>query len=140
MFATPEEAESAFYEAMRQGDVALMMRVWGDDEDVACVHPGGLRTLGPRAVQEAWEHIFANGPVAAFPAQVHAVAGVMNAVHILIEQIAVDTPQGKVTLNFFTTNVYQKGPDGWRVIVHHASPAPREAALLDAPSTSRMIH
>jgi ketosteroid isomerase-like protein len=64
----------------------------------------------------------------------------MNAVHILIEQIAVDTPHGKDTLNFFTTNVYQKGPDGWRLIVHHASPAPREAALLDVPSTSRTIH
>src|SRR5690606_40010125 len=75
MFPTPEEAEYAFYEAMRQGDIALMMRVWSDDEDVACIHPGGLRTLGPRAVREGWEHIFANGQVAAFPAQGKAMTG-----------------------------------------------------------------
>ncbi|CAM5206381.1 Ketosteroid isomerase-like protein OS=Castellaniella defragrans OX=75697 GN=HNR28_001229 PE=4 SV=1 [Castellaniella defragrans] len=140
MFPTPEEAESAFYEAMRQGDVALMMRVWSDDEDAACIHPGGLRTLGPRAIQEAWEHIFSNGPIAAYPAQIHALRGVMSTVHILIEQITVDTPRGRDTLNFFTTNIYQKGPDGWRLIVHHASPAPREASLLDTPGISHTIH
>lgn len=140
MFATPEDAESAFYEAMRQGDVALMMRVWGDDEDVTCVHPGGLRTRGPRAIQSAWEHIFANGPIAAYPAQVNAIAGVMSAVHILIEEIMVDTPHGRDTANLYATNVFQKGPDGWRLIVHHASAAPREAALLDLPNPSRTIH
>lgn len=140
MFPTPEEAEYAFYEAMRQGDVALMMRVWSDDEDVVCVHPGGLRTLGARAVQEAWERIFTNGPVIAFPAQVKAIGGVMSAVHTLIEQVTVDTPHGRDTLNFYTTNLYQKGPDGWRLVVHHASPAPREAALMDMPNPSRMIH
>ena len=77
MSPTPEEAEYAFYEAMRQGDAALMMRVWSDDEDVVCIHPGGLRTLGARAVREAWKQIFANGPISAFPAQVKAMSGVM---------------------------------------------------------------
>lgn len=140
MFPTPEEAEYAFYEAMRQGDAALMMRVWSDDEDVVCIHPGGLRTLGPRAVREAWKQIFANGPISAFPAQVKAMTGVMNAVHTLIEQIMVDTPRGKDTLSFYTTNIYQKGPKGWRMIVHHASAAPREAELLDRPDPSRTLH
>ncbi|GAA0780882.1 nuclear transport factor 2 family protein [Castellaniella ginsengisoli] len=140
MFPTPEEAEYAFYEAMRQGDAAQMMRVWSDDEDVACIHPGGLRTLGPRAVREAWEHLFSNGPIAAFPGQVKAMTGVMNAVHVLIEQIVVNTPRGKDTLSFYTTNIYQKGPEGWRMIVHHASAAPREAELLDRPDFSRTLH
>ena len=140
MFPTPEEAEYAFYEAMRQGDAALMMRVWSVDEDVVCIHPGGLRTLGPRAVREAWEHIFTNGPISAFPAQIKTMTGVMNAVHTLIEQIMVNTPRGKDTLNFYTTNIYQKGPEGWRMIVHHASAAPREAELFDRPDPSRTLH
>ncbi|MFV0282293.1 MAG: YybH family protein [Castellaniella sp.] len=140
MFPTPEEAEYAFYEAMRQGDAAQMMRVWSDDEDVVCIHPGSLRTLGPGAIREAWEHLFTSGPISAFPAQVKAMTGVMSAVHVLIEQIIVNTPRGKDTVNFYATNIYQKGPEGWRMIVHHASPAPREADLFDRPDASRTLH
>ncbi|MDY0309521.1 MAG: nuclear transport factor 2 family protein [Castellaniella sp.] len=140
MFATPEEAEYAFYEAMRQGDAALMMRVWSDDEDAVCIHPGGLRILGPRAIRASWERVFANGPVNASPSQVKAVTGVMSAVHLLIERIRVNTPRGKDTLHFYATNLYQKGPEGWRMIVHHASPAPREAEMLDRPDPARTLH
>lgn len=141
MFPTPEEAEYAFYEAMRQGDITLMMRVWGDDEEVVCVHPGGLRTRGPRAIREAWEQLFANGPVSILAAQTHALNSVMSSVHVVIEQLTVNASRGgKETLNFYATNVYQKGPEGWRLVVHHASPAPREAVLLDATGGSRTIH
>ena len=40
MFTTPQEAEQAFYQALRQADPALMMRVWADDEDSSTWHPG----------------------------------------------------------------------------------------------------
>jgi hypothetical protein len=41
------------------------------------------------------------------------------------------------------TNVYLRTPSGWRMIVHHASPAPREpvaeAGPVD-PSTPKILH
>lgn len=140
MFPTPEEAEYAFYEALRQANLDMMMNVWGDDDDIVCIHPGGLRVIGVTAVQEAWQHILGNGPVAAFPVQVSVMAGVMSSVHVLIEQVMVDTPRGKDTINFYTTNIYHKGPTGWRMVVHHASSAPKQAENLDAQRCSSTVH
>ena len=33
-YATPDEAEHAFYEALEHADLALLMGVWSDDEGV----------------------------------------------------------------------------------------------------------
>lgn len=140
MFPTPEEAENAFYEAMRQADLALMMRVWGDDDDIVCIHPGGLRVIGQAAVKNAWEQILADGPIAAFPMQATIMSGLMSSVHVLIEQLMVDTPRGKDTLTFYTTNIYHKGPQGWRMVVHHTSNAPRQAELFDLRGDSQTVH
>ena len=50
MFATPEEAEHAFYEALEQGDTVRLMQVWADDEEVVCIHPGGCLLYTSRCV------------------------------------------------------------------------------------------
>ena len=42
----PEEAETAFYEALEKGDLEAMMAIWADDEEVVCIHPGGQRLTG----------------------------------------------------------------------------------------------
>ena len=57
MFATSEEAELAFYDALERADLARLMQVWADDEEIVCVHPGGLRLVGLHAVKEAWQEI-----------------------------------------------------------------------------------
>ena len=46
IFATPQDVENAFYEALECGDLDLMMSIWADDEEIVCVHPGGSRLLG----------------------------------------------------------------------------------------------
>src|SRR3546814_5373050 len=63
MFATPEEAEQAFYEALEQADTARLMQIWADDEEIVCIHPGGLRAVGHTAVQESWQQTLAAGPL-----------------------------------------------------------------------------
>ncbi|MBV6273045.1 nuclear transport factor 2 family protein [Alcaligenaceae bacterium CGII-47] len=139
-FPTPQEAEYAFYEALRLANLDMMMNVWGDDDDIVCIHPGGLRVIGVSAVHDAWRHILNNGPVAAFPVQVSTMAGVMSSVHVLIEQVMIDTPRGKDTINFYATNIYHKGPRGWRMVVHHASPAPKQAEHIDNQNYSGTVH
>ena len=56
VFATPEDVEASFYEAIARADLAALMSVWADDEEIVCIHPTGQRLTGAEA--EA-------GPVAA---------------------------------------------------------------------------
>ena len=51
IFPTAQDAENAFYEALERADLDGMMAVWAEDEDIVCVHPGGPRVSGPRAVR-----------------------------------------------------------------------------------------
>ena len=60
-YATPQDAEQAFYRAFEHADLAEMMAVWAE-EDIVCVHPGGGRHTGLVEVRESWRQIFAAGP------------------------------------------------------------------------------
>ena len=136
-FATPQDAESAFYEALERADLDAMMAVWAEDEEIVCVHPAGQRLSGQDQVRESWARLFAAGPRArlAIERQV-AISGMMLAVHSVFESFTI--PQAKPEAQpapIVATNVYLRTASGWRLIVHHASPAPAQpqAAPRDAP-------
>ena len=90
MFSTPDEAASAFYEALEQGDIERLMEAWADDEDVICVHPGGSRMIGVHAVRAAWSEILADNAMPMRVLRRHIVQGLMDAVHTVVEQITLD--------------------------------------------------
>jgi ketosteroid isomerase-like protein len=127
IFPTAQDAENAFYEALERADLEGMMAVWAEDDDVVCVHPGGPRLTGQDQVRESWARIFAGGT----RAQVHissqvAISGMMIAVHSVHENFSVEgDPQPRPPV--LATNVYLRTAAGWRMIVHHGSPAPGEA-------------
>ena len=78
IFATAEEAELAFYDALERADLTRLMQVWADDEEIVCVHPGGLRVVGLHAVKESWQEILANGGLAIRPSSptvLHSMMG-----------------------------------------------------------------
>jgi len=135
---TPDEIEARFYEALKRGDIERLMAVWADDDEIVCVHPGGARLVGPGAIRAAFEAIFANGGVSVAPEQVHRLTWLGGSLHHLVERIEVATPQGTQTAWVLATNVYLKGPLGWRLASHHASPGGAEAPPIeggDAPTT-----
>jgi len=136
LHASPEDAEAQFYEALRDGDLERVMAVWADDDDVVCVHPGGARVVGPRAVRAAFEAIFANGSVVVHPAHVKRMQAMGSAVHSVLERIDVVTVEGPRTGWCVATNVYVKTSLGWRMVAHHASPgSPDEISeIADTPS------
>lgn len=140
MFATPEEAEHAFYEAARRADLALMMQVWGEDDDIVCIHPGSIRLVGRAAVQGSWEQIFNNGPLTIRPLRPVVISGVMSSTHILVEHVSAITPDGIRTANCYATNIFHKGPSGWRMVLHHAARAPDEAGLFDLQDIPDILH
>jgi len=124
-FPTPQDAEAAFYEALEAGDLEAMLEVWADDEEVVCIHPGGPRLAGYDQVRESFAQIFASGQ----RLKVHVsnqvvLSGMMLAVHSLHENILVQgesRPRAPVA----ATNVYLRTGNGWRMILHHGSPAPQ---------------
>ncbi|MCF8171184.1 MAG: nuclear transport factor 2 family protein [Candidatus Methylopumilus sp.] len=140
MFATPEEAELAFYDALERADLARLMQVWSDDEEIICVHPGGLRMVGLHAVKESWQEILMQGALHIRPAKLVTTQSMMSTVHSLIEQITVRSQAGTEVAHCYATNVYHKGPTGWRMVMHHASAAPEQTGLLDSHDAPGLLH
>jgi len=128
IFPTPQDAENAFYESLERGDLDLMMAVWAEDEEIMCVHPAGPRIAGQEQVRDSWRRIFASGQRLRIQiAQQVTASGMMVAVHSVHEVITV-AGETRPRPPVIATNVYLRTAAGWRMIVHHASPAPGPAA------------
>lgn len=122
LLASPEDTEAQFYEALQHGDIERLMAVWADDDEIACVHPGGPRLVGAAAIRASFDHIFANGAIPVVPEQVHRLHTMTTAVHHLAERITITSAEGTQTVWVLATNVFLKTEQGWRLVVHHASP------------------
>ena len=136
MWASPDDVEQQFYEALREADLDKLMAIWADDEEVVCVHPGGPRLVGAVAVRAAFEAVFSNGPIPVQPENVRRIHSLGSAVHSVVEKVQIKTTEGPRTGYVMATNVYLKTAQGWRMVAHHASPGtPHEPPeLVEAPS------
>lgn len=122
LFPTPDDAEAAFYDAFERGDLAAMMVVWAEGEDVVCVHPSGPRLAGFEAVRESWMQIFAaNIKLAVRVTESRRLDGPSVAVRSVVEAITASGSQDPPQL-VNATNVYVLTDAGWRIAMHHASP------------------
>lgn len=129
-----EAVEEAFYDAMRRGDLAAMMALWSDDEEVICIHPSGPRLVGLDAVRASWESILSGGGMEIRIRGVRAHVGAVLAVHSVIETITVRGSHGTETVECVATNVFVKGPAGWRLLIHHATQGDEGEAPASPPS------
>jgi ketosteroid isomerase-like protein len=123
LLSSPDDIEAQFYEALQSGDIAKLMAVWSDDDDVVCVHPGGPRVLGHAAVRATFEELLSRGAVPVIPERVRRLQTAGSAVHNVVERIDAITPEGVRTAWVVATNVYVKTTQGWRMVAHHASAA-----------------
>ena len=138
LFATPQDAEAAFYEAFMKQDLEAMMAVWADDDEVYCVHPRGPRITGVAKVREAWRQIFSSAQNVRFQVrEQHLLQAMMVSVHSVYEHITV-SGETRARASVVATNIYMRTDHGWRMMVHHASPAP---AVEDAePRRAKTLH
>ncbi len=132
IFASPDDVEQAFYEAIARGDAELIGQLWADDEETVCVHPTGVRLSGLAPIRDSWQSIFAT---ARLRVQVEATAhwqGSVLAIHHLTETLFVgDDPSPHGPLH--VTHVFSRGAHGWRLVCRHASAADDgQQALADA--------
>lgn len=131
LHATPEDAESAFYQALARGDLDALMAVWAEDEESFCVHPTGVRLTGLAPIRESWRNILASTRLRANAETEARWQGMLLAIHHLTETLYIGddpTPQGTLHV----THVYSRGAHGWRLVNRHASaagdsPAPEES-------------
>jgi ketosteroid isomerase-like protein len=132
IFTSPQDAALAFYRAFEGKDVDAMMATWAEDEDIVCVHPAGPRLVGYEAVRLGWEHLFSAEAKLSFRLdEIVVIETVGLALQSAIEHVTVGNesqPRGMA----IATNVFLRTPSGWRMVMHHASPAPTIAA--GAPS------
>ena len=130
-----DDVEAAFYDALRTGDVDKLMACWADEDDIVCVHPGGPRVLGAGAIRASFEAMFANGSIRAWPERVRKVESLGSCVHNMLERVEVLTADGQRQGWVLATNVYHKTAQGWRMVVHHASPGTQQELqeISDAP-------
>ena len=131
IYTSPQDVAMAFYQAFENKDLDAIMAVWADDEEIVCVHPGGTRHVGYEAVRGAFEQIFAGDSKLRFRLdQVVMVETVGLALQSAVEHVYA----GDATLRgiVIASNVFMRTPSGWRMVCHHASPAP--AAPSSAPS------
>jgi ketosteroid isomerase-like protein len=128
-FDTPQDAEDAFYDALEGGDAEAMARVWESSAEIACLLPMTPLIQGPE-VLEMWRSMFAQG--AAFDIQVRHLSWVEGgdlALHLIEERIAAPPDPasgrpGQPVPPVYGSNLFRRGADGWRLVVHQNSPAP----------------
>ncbi|MCS6786416.1 MAG: nuclear transport factor 2 family protein [Thiobacillaceae bacterium] len=135
---TPQQAEAAFYAAFEAADLAAMMQVWDDAADICCIHPMGRALTGPLEVSRGWAGIFAAGPTLRFTLEPVSfrIQGEL-AVSVVFEHIRV-AGEARPRPPMLATNVYRRGTTGWRLWLHHASPA--VVTLDNALGAGALVH
>jgi hypothetical protein len=137
--SSPDDIETAFYEALQSGDIDKLMACWADEDEIVCVHPGGARLLGAGAIRAAFDMMFSNGSIQASAEKVHRIESLGASVHSVLERIEVLTDAGPRHAYVIATNVYQKTPQGWRMVAHHASPG-TPSEMLEVNDSPQVLH
>jgi len=139
LFASSDECERAFYEALETADADAVVDLWLEDADICCVHPGGPRLQGHPAVTGSWRAILANGPLRVRASSKKTLETPTIAMHNVVEEIVVQRGRSQAIVHVIATNAYVKTPAGWKMVLHHASAAP-EGQATEVESPSGPIH
>jgi len=124
IFTSPQDVEAAFYDAIERADLEALMALWAEDEEIVCVHPGSPRYVGYQAIREAWKRVMeGNLRMRLRVIEQTRIQSPFSAIHTVIEHVSVKGDES-THAPVIATNVYVRGPLGWRLAVHHASPAP----------------
>lgn len=122
VYPTPQAAEAAFYNAFERADLRAMMAVWADEDNIICIHPTGPRLHGRRAVEEGWRSLFRTNTSMRFQiTDIRAMQHDTFSVRSVYENIDHGSDFQQHAL-IISTNLYRLTDQGWRMIMHHASP------------------
>jgi ketosteroid isomerase-like protein len=125
LFDTPQEAEDSFYDALEAGDLEQLMSVWADSDDICCLLPMYPLVRGPAAVKDVFSHLFSRGSgVSLSINHLHWTESGDIAIHQVEEVLQDVPPDRQPPPPFYGTNIFRKGNNGWRMLLHQNSPMP----------------
>ena len=131
-FDTPQDAEDALYDALEDGDLDAVMHVWEDSDEIACLLPMQPLVHGRSAVRGAYAPLLTQGrKVALSVTHVHWYETGELALHLLEERA--ESQPGRPSHAIYATNVYRKGPHGWKLLVHQNAPTPPPPGMMGVP-------
>lgn len=130
-FDTPQDAEDAYYDALEEGDLAVLLTVWDDADDISCLLPMHPLAQGRSAVRDVFARLFARGQGIALSVKHLGWIDTGDiAIHHVEESPQSHAPGGQSPMAVYGTNIYRRGAEGWRLIVHQNTPT--------APPAGRM--
>ena len=137
-FPEPEDAEAAFYDALKKGDVDALMQVFSEEEEVVCAHPNGKVCVGLHAIRTSFQEIFEHNAsfLVAVPRRVvwHSTLLTVHQVH----EILSFHDKEESELHFLVSYIFSRGANGWRIVSRQASLLKE---ILGAPQTeARVLH
>ncbi len=111
-------ANRAFYAAFSRRDFEALAQMWATTVPVACVHPGQPAILDRETILRSWQAILRNphAPKAGASDEFVIVRGGL-AIVVCREILSVG--------HLIATNAFVREGDAWRMVHHHAAPAPQ---------------
>jgi len=126
------KANESFYRAFESLDIKEMEKVWAKEPHIQCGHPGWRILRGWNAVIESWRRIFENTPSIRFTLTDVSVEIRDRLAWITLYENLNSSLEGQdVSAIILTTNIFEKGPEGWRMILHHGSSVAQQAPEVD---------
>ena len=117
-----EEANARFYRAFETLDLGEMESVWSHGDHVKCVHPGWPLLTGWEAVRDAWKTIFENTEEMRFTLSDVQVVATAELAWVTCTENILSEVRGRISVtSVLASNLFERGPVGWRMIHHHAS-------------------
>jgi len=118
-------ANDAFYRALESLEIKRMDDVWVQEDWVTCVHPGWPMLTGWNAVRASWDKIFKNTETIRLEITDVGVRVEGSTAWVTCnENVLHLSSSGIAGAAATSTNVFVKSSNGWKLVLHHASPVP----------------
>ncbi|MCU1372945.1 MAG: hypothetical protein JWO68_231 [Actinomycetia bacterium] len=112
------KANQAFYEAFEARDMDLMSDVWEHSDRVSCTHPGWARLEGWGVVAASFLALFQGPQPIHFILTAERVEIVDLLAWVSVDENILGDDAGATAAGL---NLFARGPDGWKMVVHHSS-------------------
>ena len=118
-------ANEKFYKAFNARDLSAMKEIWSSHQNVTCVHPGWSPLNGFEPIIDSWQGIFKNsGNMDIQISDINMLTSNDLAWVSCVEKLYTIASHGVLASQVFSTNLFKLNKDGWKMIMHHASPMP----------------
>jgi ketosteroid isomerase-like protein len=130
-FATAQDAEDAFYDAIDERDAEQLRAVWEDSDDIACLLPMQPMLHGA-TVHDAFRPL-TDGEIRV-EIQVRHIRW-LEADEIAFHWVEelVKTPGNPPQPAIYALNIYRRGESGWHLLIHQNSPSPAPPGATPPP-------